>query len=159
MLMMARRPRGTTFHNGPPGALPANATTQMARVEFAKRLNQAMVAKGLSQSDLARQATVRLGKKIGRDSVSQYIRAETLPSPAKLRALSDVLGVPEQELLPTRGVRGVTANVAALMQPGVEIKEDVGDERMATVNIIGAKIPRAKVPDLLAILYANDNHE
>lgn len=150
--LMTRSARGTAFHNGPPTPIPENASSSLARAEFAKRLQRAMAEKGLSQSELARRASVQLGKPLGRDSVSQYIRAETLPNPERLTAISKVLGVSEQELLPTRGVRGVTS-VAHLMKPGLEVHDDTDDERFQQVNIIGMRVKKDRMKELLSILY------
>jgi len=149
---MPRVARGTSFHNSAPTGLPDNASSEMARLEFAKRLQRAMVTKGLNQSELARRAGMQLGRPFGRDSVSQYIRAETLPNPERLRALALVLEVSEGDLLPSRGVRGV-ASVSQVMRPGLEVHDDTDDERFQQVNIIGMRVKRERMKELLDILY------
>jgi transcriptional regulator with XRE-family HTH domain len=50
----------------------------------------------MNQSELAS----RLG--ITRDAVSTYARMRSLPSPAVLRKMSSVLGIPADDLLPSR---------------------------------------------------------
>lgn len=95
------------FHNTkPPADLPANAPKDAVKIEFARRLQVAMIAKGLQQSDLARNAQLQLpkGKRFGRDSISLYIRAKSLPGPLHLKALSAALGMKQDDLLPTRGI-------------------------------------------------------
>lgn len=105
---MARTPRGPAFLNKEPDAnVKGDVPVDAARAEFARRLQKALVEKGWTQSELARKAEVVYGKRFGRDSISQYIRGETFPSPAKLGALAKVLGTTPQQLLPTKGIRGV----------------------------------------------------
>ena len=72
-----RRPRGPSQHHAAPQDIPNDAPADRAREEFARRLQRHMALKGLSQSDLAREATKQLPgtKKVGKDSVSQYISA------------------------------------------------------------------------------------
>lgn len=86
--------------------LPANAPKDAVKIEFARRLQAAMIAKGMQQSDLARAAEIHLpkGKRFGRDSISLYIRAKSLPGPLHLKALCAALGAKPEELLPTRGI-------------------------------------------------------
>jgi transcriptional regulator with XRE-family HTH domain len=126
----------------------------MARVEFGKRLQRVMMAKGLSQSELARLAEMHLGKHFGRDSVSQYIRGETLPNPQRLGALSKALGVEPEELLPSRGVRGVPS-LSEMMRPGLEVRDDA-DERYQQVNLVGQRVKKERMKELLAIIYDVD---
>lgn len=154
---MAKTPRGTSFHNGAPSQLPANAGSDLARVEFGKRLQRAMMDKGFSQSELARVASLQLGKHFGRDSVSQYIRGETLPNPERLAALARALGVSDEDLLPSRGLRGVRGlpSVTEMMRPGLEIREDE-DERYQQVNLIGQRVKKERMKELLAIIYDID---
>lgn len=89
-----------------PTELPANAPKDAVKIEFARRLQAAMIAKGMLQSDLARAAEIHLpkGKRFGRDSISLYIRAKSLPGPLYLRALCAALGTKPEDLLPTRGI-------------------------------------------------------
>lgn len=152
---MARTPRGTPFYNGAPEPLPANATSSMARMEFGRRLQRAMMNKGYSQSELARYAETHLGKHFGRDSVSQYIRGETLPNPQRLAALAKALGVDPEELLPSRGIRGVPS-VTEMMKPGLQVVPDEADERFQQVNLVGARIKKERMKELMDIIYDVD---
>lgn len=65
-----------------------------------------MSAKGWTQADLARNAQAQApeGVRIARDNISTYINGRVLPNPTRLGILAKVLGVDEQELLPSRGV-------------------------------------------------------
>lgn len=97
---MARR----DFHNPPPGAaLPAGTPRDHIKIDFAKRLQKAMIDKGWNQSELARRASAFLPKSspLTRDSVSHYVRAVALPRPAQLAALAKALGKSPADLLPT----------------------------------------------------------
>lgn len=67
---------------------------QIIRDQFAKRLYRAIVNKGWTQSELARQANLT------RNAVSTYVTARTLPTPSNLDALAKALGVAAEELLP-----------------------------------------------------------
>ncbi len=80
------------------------------RGEFARRLQNAMIQKGWSQSDLARFATQHLpkptpGQKRGnsgirRDLISRYIAGIMLPNPVILDALAKALDVEPGDLMP-----------------------------------------------------------
>ncbi len=101
------RPKRTFINPKPTGIpLPPMAPKDAVKVEFARRLQAAMVQKGWRQSELARRAEAFLpkGKKFGRDSISLYIRGKTLPGPVFLEALCKALGKEPDELLPTRGM-------------------------------------------------------
>lgn len=67
---------------------------QPAKAMFSRRLYQAMVRKGWSQSELARNAD------LPRDAVSVYIRGKSLPTPLSLRKLAKALDINPDELLP-----------------------------------------------------------
>lgn len=94
--------RKAYVNEAPGNPLPQGAPRETVKVEFAKRLQQAMVRKGWNQSELARRASDHLKEgEIRRDNVSHYIRAVAIPQPAKLAALCKALGVKPDELLPT----------------------------------------------------------
>ena len=73
---------------------------------FARRLHQAMTAKRLSQSDLARKiwgsTTDKRGYNVAknRDRISTYLRGEALPDTRNMQALADALGMTTAELAP-----------------------------------------------------------
>jgi transcriptional regulator with XRE-family HTH domain len=74
-----------------------------ARKEFSRRLQNAMIKKGLSQTELA-AACRNVAKddvRFERDTISTYIRAIALPSPKRLSVIAQVLGVEPRDLLPT----------------------------------------------------------
>lgn len=81
-----------------------NMTTNHVKMEFARALQRAIAERGWTQSELAKQAAkYTADKKFGVYSVSLYARGKALPRPDFLLALSKALGIPPEELLPTRG--------------------------------------------------------
>jgi transcriptional regulator with XRE-family HTH domain len=97
---MARR----DFQNEPPGtAPPAGIPRDQIKIDFAKRIQRAMIDKGWNQSELARRASAYLPKSspLGRDNVSHYVRGISLPRSAQLAALAKALGLKPADLLPT----------------------------------------------------------
>ncbi len=114
---MARR----AYQNPPPyGEMPANAPKDAVKVEFARRLQAAMVAKGWLQSELARNAEMHMPnkKRFGRDSISLYIRGRSLPGPLQLKALCAALDAKPEDLLPTRGV-----SIAGEAIPALDVRD------------------------------------
>lgn len=102
--------RRLAYHNAEPvGALPYRATTDAVKAEFGKRLNKALLDKGMTQSDLAREASKFRpgGKSFGRYSISTYIRGKSLPRPDQMNAIAKALGVDRDALLPTESVPNV----------------------------------------------------
>lgn len=98
-------PPRKAFFNSSPTELPANAPKDAARVEFARRLQSAMVEKGWNQSELARRAAAFMPDgKFGRDNVSLYVRGMVFPGPDHAEALAKALGRKVADLIPTRGM-------------------------------------------------------
>jgi len=85
----------------------SSVSSAEAKIEFARRLSNALAEAGLTQSDLARRATDHLpaGKKLGRDSISHYVNGLSFPSDARIRALAKALNIPAEELLPGKGIK------------------------------------------------------
>ena len=112
-----------TLHLDPePGApLPS---AEAVRLDFARRLQQAMARKGWTQSELAREASkfVASGRSIGRDSVSLYLNSRYLPSRERLEALARALGVDKTDLLPAKAYH-------APKDPPLDVK-DLSDGRV-----------------------------
>lgn len=73
----------------------SQASTEL-KAEFAKRLAERMLAADMNQSELARRV------KMSKDAVSTYTRGRSLPSPASLAKIAQVLGCQPGELLPRR---------------------------------------------------------
>jgi transcriptional regulator with XRE-family HTH domain len=102
--------------------IPDEAPTEAVKIEFARRLQRAMVKKGWNQSELARQAKIHLTEgRLERDNISHWIRGKNLPGPANLHALAEALGVSPADLLPSRGIPS-----AADKAPPLDMR-DLGD--------------------------------
>lgn len=83
---------------------------KMGSQEFGPRLYEAMTAKGMSQSDLARKVWGVKKDPRGydvaknRDRVSHYLKGASVPDSKNLKAIADALGLTPEELLPSRGL-------------------------------------------------------
>jgi transcriptional regulator with XRE-family HTH domain len=79
---------------------------QMELEQFANRLHAARIAKGWSQSDLARRVwgelTTKAGRKVARnrDRISAYEKGKSWPDPHNLKKIAEALGMTEAELAP-----------------------------------------------------------
>lgn len=69
---------------------------------FAQRLNRAMLSKGWTGAELAREASkfAPKGVEIGRHLVSAYSRGANEPTEANLNYIAKALGMKPEELLP-----------------------------------------------------------
>lgn len=87
----------------------AGSRTQVEHAEmerFAKRLNERMLAREMSQADLARAVWGSMTDKRGyevarnRDRISVYLRGLGFPDPINLKKIADVLGTTPEDLAP-----------------------------------------------------------
>lgn len=108
--------RLNVLSDAPTGALPPEAPKDAHLLAFARRLQKAMLQKGYSQSDLAREATKHMpeGHEVRRDAVSKYISAKFFPDLVKRQALAKALGVDPDELIPPTNAIPSTGNMASL---------------------------------------------
>ena len=91
-------------HTPPPsGTVSSGAPPEAIRMEFARRLQAALNARGWTQSELARRmAPLLKHSRLGRDNISKYVRGKVLPLPPALEAMAKVLEIKTFELLPAR---------------------------------------------------------
>lgn len=74
--------------------------------EFGRKLHALLIAKGLSQSDLAREVwgatkdTRGYNVARNRDRISAYVSGKSIPEPQNLARIAQVLGVSPEELAP-----------------------------------------------------------
>jgi transcriptional regulator with XRE-family HTH domain len=81
---------------------------------FAQRLNRAMLEKGWTGAELAREATKHApkGTELGRHLISAYSRAANEPTDINLKAIAAALGVKPEDLLPPLPGEGESAQYA-----------------------------------------------
>ncbi len=102
------------------------------RSEFARRLLKAIQARGWTQSELSRQATLHMpeGQTISRDQVSHWLNRPSIPEPVRLQAVCAALEIEPTTLVPLRGLpRAQVGHV-----PPIEMK-DGGDDDTAYLRI------------------------
>ena len=111
---MAKEDRGVS--GAPPSAI---------RLDFARRLQNAMNDKGWTQAELARRVAPLLKEsRIGRDNISKYVRGKVLPLPPALEAMAKVLGMESKDLLPSRGTQATAEEHSPL-----DVR-DIGENRV-----------------------------
>jgi len=112
----------------------------LTRQEFGRRLYNFMMQKMYSQSDLARASGM------GRDSISQYVRGRSVPSPKNLVKLADALDVEVDVLFPN-----YDAQSNAIEQPTLELKSIEADAEHFWLRI-NMKVPAEKALAVMQIL-------
>ena len=112
----------------------------LTRQEFGRRLYNFMMQKMYSQSDLARASGM------GRDSISQYVRGRSVPSPKNLVKLADALDVEVDVLFPN-----YDAQSNAIEQPTLELKSIEADAEHLWLRI-NMKVPAEKALAVMQIL-------
>lgn len=117
-----------------PQPTTAGTSTQAQRDEFARRLQTAMLNKGLSNSDLARavwgETEDSKGYKVARnrDRVAVYLAGKGFPEMGTLHKLAGVLGVSKEDLAPHVTMVAVDRERPAFsmtMAPGQGTEADV----------------------------------
>jgi len=122
--------------------------SQAARQEFARRLQKAMINKGMNQTQLAKALQLRVPEeRVERDTISRYIRALSFPSAAKQLALAQVLGTTVYDLVPSAARKVAVEEPRDL--PRINLK-DVGDGNV-WINVSQA-VPMEKALKILEIL-------
>jgi len=112
----------------------------LTRQEFGRRLYSFMMQKEFTQSELARAA------KMGRDSISQYVRGRSVPSPKNLAKLADALNVEVDVLFPN-----YDAQANATEQPTLEMKSVEADADNVWLRI-NMKVPTLKALEVMRII-------
>jgi len=125
---------------GVPGSEIDFSQRVLTRAEFGRRLQSLMLKKGWNQSDLARKVG------IGRDSVSQYVRGRSIPSPPNLDKLAGVLGIEKDVLFPN-----YDAQTNAIEAATLEIKSIDSDAEYMWLRV-NMKVPAEKALEVLKIL-------
>lgn len=122
---------------------------------FARILQNEMLKRGWSQSDMARaiwnEDTVdsrgnRAAK--GRDRISQYVNGRQIPEPQTLRMMADVLGMTVEELAPD-----VTADAIEKDNPSLLLHAIGGHDNMALLKV-NRILPLSVAAEVIRIIEA-----
>ena len=135
--------------------LPASAPKELSRIEFGRKLNQILMDRDMTQSDLSRQAfgeaTDSRGYKVpkGRELVSAIINGKSFPAPLTLKKIARALGMEESELLPNVKKMAIDAEN---QKPAFEFKVATGHphEGWLVVNQLVSYDTFVKIAALLA---------
>jgi len=122
---------------------PGYAPQHISKQEFGRRLYEAIIKRGWNQSELARRA------RIGRDSVSSYVRGISFPDPKNLQSLADALDCKKEDLL-----SNIVENAMDREHPAFEIKAAHGDP-----NNVWLRVNRMVSADLAAQIFTLINKE
>lgn len=136
--------RSMTSTNDNDGGNVPRAVSQMSKQEFGRNLYRLMIAKGWTQSYLAKQAGILRG------SVSDYINGKTFPSPKATRKLAAALGVPETELLPNQIIGAIADDVPEL---GFRVSPADPTKAYLQINML---VPVQAALQVLALLQPNE---
>jgi len=120
----------------------------MTKEEVGRNLYRLMLARGLSQADLAR------GAKLSRTSISEYIRGRALPSQLSLENLARVLGVKSEQIMPNHVAAAISDD-----SPEFEFKASQADPSFGRLKIdrLVSFETGMKIGQLLAEDAANRN--
>lgn len=110
------------------------------KIEFAKRLYNLMMQKDWNQSDLARNSG------LGRDSISQYVRGNNIPSPKNLKKLAEALGVQPVEIYPNYEAAAIEEEI-----PSLSFRQMPGDENHMWVRI-NKKVPMHVAAQIMKLM-------
>jgi transcriptional regulator with XRE-family HTH domain len=141
------------YHTPPLGGTASSgAPPEAIRMEFARRLQSALNARGWTQSELARRmAPLLKDSRLGRDNISKYVRGKVLPLPPALEAMAKVLEIKTFELLPARATPS-----AGVEHPPMSVK-DIGEGRVWLQ--INRSVTWGKGLEILRILQEEDKNE
>ena len=70
--------------------------------EFGRRLYQQLLSQQINQSELARRSG------LGRDSISQYVRGRSVPTPQNLEKIAEALQIEPDDLFPNYSAQAAT---------------------------------------------------
>lgn len=124
-------------------ATAAGAPRDMAKQEFARRLQRALLERRpepWSQADLARAAG------LGRDAISTYVRGRSFPEPASLAKIARALHMKAEDLVPD-----MTGLEAASEIPALEVRQLAGHPEKVWLRINQA-VTLEQVGKIIAVL-------
>lgn len=89
-----------------------SSNRELVKEEFAKRLYDAIMSRGWTQSEFARHCD------LNRDAISTYVRGRSMPSPQSLESMARVLNMRPEDLLPNYYEAGQAA-----VEPTMELRD------------------------------------
>ncbi len=125
---------------GMPGSEIDFSQRILTRAEFGRRLYSLMLKRGWNQSKMAREVG------LGRDSISQYVRGRSIPSPANLDKLAKALNIEPDVLFPN-----YDAQTNAVEEPTLEMKSIDNDAENMWLRI-NMKVSAEKALEVFKIL-------
>ena len=125
---------------GMPGSEIDFSQRILTRAEFGRRLYSLMLKRGWNQSKMAREVG------LGRDSISQYVRGRSIPSPTNLDKLAKALNIEPEVLFPN-----YDAQTNAVEEPTLEMKSIDNDAENMWLRI-NMKVSAEKALEVLKIL-------
>ena len=125
---------------GMPGSEIDFSQRILTRAEFGRRLYSLMLKRGWNQSKMAREVG------LGRDSISQYVRGRSIPSPTNLDKLAKALNIEPEVLFPN-----YDAQTNAVEEPTLEMKSIDNDAENMWLRI-NMKVSSEKALQVLNIL-------
>ncbi len=112
----------------------------LQKQEFGRRVYGLMMDKPWTQSELARASG------LGRDSISQYVRGKSVPTPQNLQKLAKAFDVDPDVLFPN-----YAAHAAMVEEPTFQVKAVDGTAHEMWL-VINMKVPTEKAMKVMAIL-------
>lgn len=112
--------------------------------EFGRRLYDQLLSQRLNQSDLSRKSG------LGRDSISQYVRGRSVPTPQNLEKIAEALGVQPDDLFPNYAAQAI-----AIEDPTFQLRAVDGDSSSMWLTI-NQRVTTAKAMAVMAALNAPD---
>lgn len=116
----------------------------LAKEEFARRLNMLMREKGWRQADFARASGLT------RNSISVYLRGDSLPNRDSLKAIAKALDVDPDHLLPNYRESAIDRD-----NPQIEFRVSPADPKMAWLRL-NRMVTTSLAIKIMALLEAED---
>ena len=116
----------------------------LRKQEFANRIVSLMEKKMVRQSDVARATGV------GRDSISNYVRGRTVPTPTALGKLSKYFNIPAEKLYPNYAQQAMQRE-----QPAYDFKQVAGEPNVTWVQI-NMRLTSKKAAEIMAIIHSTE---
>lgn len=122
---MARKSRTHLIVDDQPNSNNSSLVPKhLTKQEFGRRLHRMLLERGWRQSELARRGDLQ------RDSISNYVRGRSLPTPLNLQKMASALGVKPEDLLPNHLESAIAED-----EPDFELKVSPGDGTRAWVRL------------------------